>query len=188
MIACILLLSLQFSEIAMADIKIKGDISRNISQELWEKDIANMKKLEDEDLARLAAISTILEGNRLPLGITKGQDVAARRLEPALLQKIPNQPNQFGRISMDGVDPHLAKTAILQEKVGKLKDNGKPVTDRAVMTAFNGEDQAKMKEKTGNDYVGWLSSILIDIAMNPANTEARKMMGSLLMPNSRDRR
>jgi hypothetical protein len=172
----------------MADIKIKGNISRNINQEMWEKDIANMKKMEDEGLARLAAVSTILEGNRLPLGITKGQDVAARRIEPALLQKIPNKPDQFGRVSMDGVDPHLAKAAILQEKIGKLKDTGKEPTDRAVMTAFNGEDQEKLKAKTGNDYVGWLSSILIDIAMNPGNEQARKMMGSLLMPNSRDRR
>lgn len=167
----------------MADVKIQGNIKRNINADMWAKDLANMKKLEDEDLARLAAISTILEGNKLPLGITKGQDVAARRIEPVLLQKIGKKPDAYGRVSLENVDPHLAKAALLQDKA-----RGEPTPPRIVMERFNGENQQKLREKTGNDYVGWLSSILTDIAMNPANVEAREMMGSLLMPNSRDRR
>lgn len=166
----------------MADVKIRGDISRNINAEMWQKDIANMKQLNDEDLARLAAISTILEGNKKPLGITKGQDVASKYLEPAMLKKL-GKPDSNGRISLQNVDPHLAKTAILQDKA-----RGVETEPRKVMERFNGENQEKMKEKTGNDYVGWLSQILVDIAMRPENVEARKMMGSLLMPNSRDRR
>jgi hypothetical protein len=59
-------------------------------------------------------------------------------------------------------------------------------TPSAIATLFNGEKG--LKEKTGKSYVEWLSGILVDIATRPENAEARKMMGSLLDVNSRDRR
>ena len=176
----------------MPNIQIKGSaespwriVDRNINEELWKKDIANMKQLDDENLGRLMAISTILEGST-KLGITKGQDVAARRLSPALLQKIGRNADQNGRIPLDGLDLHLAKAASIQEKQGRLSDNGLEATPSAVATLFNGEKG--LKEKTGKSYVEWLSGILQDIALQPGNEKAREMLGSLLEVNSRDRR
>jgi hypothetical protein len=176
----------------MADIKIKGSVEspwrivdRNINEELWKKDIANMKQLDDENLGRLMAISTILEGST-KLGITKGQDVAARRLSPTLLQQIGRNADANGRISLKNVDPHIAKAALIQEKTGRLVDNGLEATPSAVATLFNGEKN--LKEKTGKSYVEWLSGILQDIALTPGNEKAKEMLGSLLEVNSRDRR
>jgi hypothetical protein len=177
----------------MPNIQIKGSaeipwriVDRNINEERWKKDIANMKQLDDENLGRLMAISTILEGNGKPLGITQGQDVAARRLSPELLQQIKKNPDPYGRISLKNVDPHIAKAAIIQEKTGRLVDNGLEATPSAIATLFNGEKG--LKEKTGKSYVEWLSSILQDIALTPGNEKAKEMLGSLLEVNSRDRR
>lgn len=188
MILCILLLLPSPTEaFTMPKIRIKGaTVDRDIDMALWRRDIAEMKQIEDENLARLAAISTIFEGNGLPLGITKNQDVAARRLSPAVAAQIGRKADKFGRISLDGVDKQVAKMAILQEKIGVLEDNGKEATPAAVMTKFSGEKG--LKARSGKEYVEWLSEILQDIALTPGNEEAKKMMGSLLMPNSRDRR
>lgn len=176
-------------------IKIKGSaevpmmfVDRKIKKSLLEADIEESRRYLDENLGRLAALSTIIEGNGKPLGVTANQDVAARALDPHLLEETGRSPNRVGRISLQGLPLPVQKMAILQEKARMLQAKGQEASPAAIMTAYNGEDQAKMREKTGKDYVGWLSQALIDIALTPGNEEAKKMFGPLLEVNSRNRR
>ena len=177
------------------DIKIRGSadspyriVDRKIKKTLLQDDIEESRRYLDENLGRLAALSTIIEGNGKPLGVTSGQDVAARALDPHLLEETGRLPNKVGRISMQGLPLSVQKMAIIQEKARMLQAKGQEASPAAIMTAYNGEDQAKMKEKTGKDYIGWLSQALIDIALTPGNEEAKAMFGPLLEVNSRNRR
>lgn len=176
-------------------IKIRGSadvpmrfVDRKIGKKLLQDDIAESLRYKDENLGRFAALSTILEGNAKPLGVTSGQDVAARALDPHLLEDIGRLPNKVGRISLQGLPLPVQKMAIIQEKARKLTENGQEASPAAIMTAYNGEDQAKMKAKTGKNYVEWLSQALIDIALTPGNDEVKAMFGPLLEVNSRNRR
>lgn len=133
-------------------------------------------------------MSTIFEGNGTPLGITENQDVAVRALSPQLKASMGVGENQKGRITLTNQPLQLKKEAIIAEKTRRLAENGQEPTASKIMTLFNGEDQAKMKEKTGKNYVEWLSQTLIDIALQPGNEEVKKMMGSLLQVNPIDAR
>ncbi len=176
-------------------IKIRGSaeapfriVDRKIDKKLLQDDIEESKRYKDENLGRLAALSTILEGSAKPLGITGGQDVAASALDSHLLEEIGRQPNKNGRISLSGLPLPTQKMALIQEKARMLIARGKEPTSRAIMTAFNGENQEEMKRKTGKNYVEWLSQTLIDIALTPGNEAVKEMFGPLLEVNSRDRR
>lgn len=176
-------------------IKIRGSadspyriVDRKIKKTLLQEDIEESRRYLDENLERLAALSTIIEGNGKPLGVTGGQDVAARALDPHLLEETGRSPNRVGRISMQGLPLPVQKMAIIQEKARKLSENGQDVSPAAILTAYNGEDQAKMKAKTGKNYVEWLSQALIDIALTPGNDEVKALMSPLLEVNSRNRR
>lgn len=180
---------------ASQDVKIIGSaevpwrpIDRKIDRKRWEKDIAAQKKLEDPLLGLFSAISTVFEGNGKPLGVTGKQDVAIRALSDELRKRYAIEESETARTGLQKFSLQDKKQAILGEKLRKLTENGLPSAPQDVFRAYNGEDQEKMREKTGKDYPGWLSQILIDIVHRPENEEARKMLGSLLDINSRDRR
>lgn len=177
------------------DVKIRGSadspyriVDRKIKKTLLQDDIEESKRYLDENLGRLAALSTIIEGSAKPLGVTGGQDVHVSALDPHLLEEMGRSPNRVGRIQLQGLPLATQKMAIIQEKARKLIAQGKNPTPEAIMTAYNGENQEEMKRRTGKDYVGWLSQALIDIALTPGNEEAKAMFGPLLEVNSRNRR
>jgi len=176
-------------------IKIRGSaevpmriVDRKIKKTLLQDDIEESRRYLDENLGRLAALSTIIEGNGKPLGVTANQDVAARALDSHLLEEIGRSPNRVGRISLQGLPLPTQKMAIIQEKARMLQAKGQEASPAAIMTAYNGENQEEMKRKTGKNYVEWLSQALIDIALTPGNEEAKALMAPLLEVNSRNRR
>lgn len=85
-------------------IKIRGSaevpmriVDRKIKKTLLQDDIEESRRYLDENLGRLAALSTIIEGNGKPLGVTANQDVAARALDSHLLEEIGRSPNRVGQ-------------------------------------------------------------------------------------------
>lgn len=172
---------------ASTDIKIQGStIDRKINKELLQADITEAKRYLDPEFALFSVLSTILEGNGKPLGITKKQDVAARAIDPELLDEAGLSRKQPARFSVSSLPLPMQKTMILQEKERLLTENNRNASTMAIFDAFNGEKD--LKKKTGKTYSEHLSGILQDIAMQPGNEEIKKMMGTLLEVNSRNRR
>lgn len=126
------------------------------------------------ELAMMAAPITILEGNDLPFGVTKNQDVAASRLPPQLRAAIQEPADKFGRIPLNNVPRDLAQAALIADKYGYFRANNKDATVADVLNKFNGE--IDLKDRTGFSYAEHIGNILQDIFTNEKNADVKKML------------
>lgn len=132
---------------------------------------------QDEELSTLAKLITIFEGNGHPFGITRGQDVSAKRLRPALKEELLGvgaESKAGGRISVDNVPRDIAMQALLEDKKASLVANQKDASPGAVAEAWNTEKH--LKERTGKSYSEWISSTYRNIVDQFANEQIRKLL------------
>lgn len=131
-------------------------------------------------LAAMIVPLVILEGNGKPFGVIKGQDVAAKRLPALLKASNTNKPDNFGRLSTDGVPIPDASLSLLSDKFHSLKASGKDYTIADILNKFNGD--STLQEKTGKTYAEHVGAIFDQIMSNGKNSKLKAAIEPFLKP------
>lgn len=170
---------------APTDVRIYGqdansyrDIDANLLQRAREQAQKAQEAGLPSSLAAMIIPLVILEGNKKPFGVTKGQDVAAHRLPAQIKKALVGKPDNFGRLKTDLSPLPDASLAILADKHAYFTASGKDYTVADVLNRFNGEKD--LEERTRKPYSGHVEAVLRDITENPKNSQVFELMKPFL--------